>query len=159
MRATCPAHLILLDLMCLMMFGISTKYEAPHCATSSVLLLLSQAQMMNNWQLILPIWTVINNYLNTLHISTVLVSSTGILCRRTFLIRRIYNCGFQIRADDSGGKHLWNLGLLRDYTAVYPRNLSSSYSLPWESEISQKICQLLAAVQRHILTPSTRTRT
>jgi hypothetical protein len=39
-RATFHAHLIRLDLICLMMFGASTKYEAPHCATSSNLLLL-----------------------------------------------------------------------------------------------------------------------
>jgi hypothetical protein len=40
MHATRPNHLILLDLICLKYFGISTKYEAPHCATSSSLLLL-----------------------------------------------------------------------------------------------------------------------
>jgi hypothetical protein len=36
MRATWPSHLIFLDLICLAM---STKYEASHCATSSILLL------------------------------------------------------------------------------------------------------------------------
>jgi hypothetical protein len=36
MRATCPAHLILLGLVCL----TSTNYEAPHCATFSFLLFL-----------------------------------------------------------------------------------------------------------------------
>jgi hypothetical protein len=40
MRATCLTHLILLDLMCLIILGMGTKYEAPHCATSSILLLL-----------------------------------------------------------------------------------------------------------------------
>jgi hypothetical protein len=34
-----------------------------------------------------------------------------------------------------GSRHLWNVGLLRDYTALYPRMLSSSYSLPWEPQI------------------------
>jgi hypothetical protein len=34
------AHLILLDLICLMILEISTNYEASHCATSSVFLLL-----------------------------------------------------------------------------------------------------------------------
>jgi hypothetical protein len=34
---------------------------------------------------------------------------------------------FQIRLDDGGSKHLWNVGqLLRDYTAQYPRRLSPS---------------------------------
>jgi hypothetical protein len=36
MRATCPAHLIRLDLTCLMIWVI-TNYEIPHCATSSIL--------------------------------------------------------------------------------------------------------------------------
>jgi hypothetical protein len=41
------------------------------------------------------------------------------------------------RPNDGGSKHLWNVGLLqRDYTALYPRRLSSSYSPPWEPEIS-----------------------
>jgi hypothetical protein len=38
MRATCPDHLILLDLICLM--GMSTNYEVRHCTTFSILLLL-----------------------------------------------------------------------------------------------------------------------
>jgi hypothetical protein len=40
---------------------------------------------------------------------------------------------------DGGSTYLWNVGLLRDYTALYPRKLSSSYSLPWELEISHGI--------------------
>jgi hypothetical protein len=39
--------------------------------------------------------------------------------------------------DDGGSKHLWNDGLLeREYTALYLRRLSSSYSPPWEPKIS-----------------------
>jgi hypothetical protein len=39
-----------------------------------------------------------------------------------------------------GSAHLWNVGLLqRDYTALYPRRLSSSYSPPWEPEMSKDI--------------------
>jgi hypothetical protein len=37
-----------------------------------------------------------------------------------------------------GSTHVWNVGLLkRDYMALYLRRLLSSYSPPWESEISQ----------------------
>jgi hypothetical protein len=36
MRTTCPTHLIRFCLICLMMSGTSTNYEAPHCATSSI---------------------------------------------------------------------------------------------------------------------------
>jgi hypothetical protein len=37
---------------------------------------------------------------------------------------------------DEGSTHFWNVGLLlRDYTALYPIRLSSSYSPPWELEI------------------------
>jgi hypothetical protein len=39
MRATCPAHVIIFDLMCLMILGIRTNYETPHCATFWILLL------------------------------------------------------------------------------------------------------------------------
>jgi hypothetical protein len=39
--------------------------------------------------------------------------------------------------DDGGSTHLWNVGLLLDYTALYPRRLSSLYPLPWEPEIAQ----------------------
>jgi hypothetical protein len=39
-RATCPTHLIILDLICLMVLGNEENYEAPHCATSSIVLVL-----------------------------------------------------------------------------------------------------------------------
>jgi hypothetical protein len=35
MRATCPAHLILIDFICITILGDKHKYEAPHCATFS----------------------------------------------------------------------------------------------------------------------------
>jgi hypothetical protein len=39
--------------------------------------------------------------------------------------------------DDGGSKYLWNVGkLLPDYTAQEPRTQPSSYSPPWEHEIS-----------------------
>jgi hypothetical protein len=41
------------------------------------------------------------------------------------------------RPDDGGSTHLWNVGLLRrDYAALYPIRLSSSYSPSREPEIS-----------------------
>jgi hypothetical protein len=41
------------------------------------------------------------------------------------------------RPDDGGSKGLWNVGkLLPDYTAQQPRRQLSSYSPPWEPEIS-----------------------
>jgi hypothetical protein len=40
-------------------------------------------------------------------------------------------------SDGGGSKHLWNIGkLLPDYMAQQPRRQPSSYSLPWELEIS-----------------------
>jgi hypothetical protein len=42
------------------------------------------------------------------------------------------------RPDDGGSKILWNIGKLTpDYTAQQPRRQPSSYSSPWEPEISQ----------------------
>jgi hypothetical protein len=42
--------------------------------------------------------------------------------------------------DDGGSMHLWNVGRQSFYTAVYPRRqLWTSYSLPWELEISQDV--------------------
>jgi hypothetical protein len=44
---------------------------------------------------------------------------------------------FLHRPGDGGIVHLWNVGLLqRDYAALYPRMLSSSYSPPRDPEIS-----------------------
>jgi hypothetical protein len=42
------------------------------------------------------------------------------------------------RPDDEGSKHLWNVGkLLPDYKVQIPEDSqSSSYSPPWEPEIS-----------------------
>jgi hypothetical protein len=43
------------------------------------------------------------------------------------------------QGDNGGSTYLWNVGLLRDYTALHPRRLKSSYSQPWEHEISHGI--------------------
>jgi hypothetical protein len=41
------------------------------------------------------------------------------------------------RHDEGGSKYLWNVGeLLPDYTAQQPRRQPSSYSPPWELQIS-----------------------
>jgi hypothetical protein len=39
--------------------------------------------------------------------------------------------------DDGDSKHLWNTGLLQDYTVLYFRRLSLSYLPMWEPEIWQ----------------------
>jgi hypothetical protein len=47
---------------------------------------------------------------------------------------------WDILPPSSGSTHLWNVGRQLFYTAVYPRRqLWTSYSLPWELEISQKL--------------------
>jgi hypothetical protein len=46
-------------------------------------------------------------------------------------------CFHHHRSDDGGCTHLWNVGIIqRDYTTLYPRKLSFSYSQPWEPEIT-----------------------
>jgi hypothetical protein len=41
------------------------------------------------------------------------------------------------RLDDGGSTHVWNVGRHQfDCTALYPRRLWTSYSAPWEPEIS-----------------------
>jgi hypothetical protein len=48
------------------------------------------------------------------------------------------------RPDDGGSKHLWNIGkLLPDYTAQQPTKRPSSYSPPWESQISRTLTLFL----------------
>jgi hypothetical protein len=37
-----------------------------------------------------------------------------------------------IHRPDGGSTHIWNVDLLRDYTARYPRRLSYSHSPPWK---------------------------
>jgi hypothetical protein len=44
---------------------------------------------------------------------------------------------------DGGSIHLWNIGLLHDYTELCCRKLLSSYSLLWEPEISRWNIQFL----------------
>jgi hypothetical protein len=46
-------------------------------------------------------------------------------------------CYWATSPDDGGSKNLWNIGkLLPDYTAQHPRSQPTSYSPPWEPEIS-----------------------
>jgi hypothetical protein len=45
--------------------------------------------------------------------------------------------------DDGGSTYLWNVGRQLFYTAVHPRRqIRTSYSPPWELEISQEITRL-----------------
>jgi hypothetical protein len=55
---------------------------------------------------------------------------------------------FLHRPDDGCSTHLWNTGQrLVDYTEQHPRKQSSSYSLPWEPEISRSTkCRTLFEV-------------
>jgi hypothetical protein len=51
---------------------------------------------------------------------------------------------WDVRPDDGGSEHLWNFGkFLPNYTAQHPRRQSSSYSPPWEPEVSPKLRNLL----------------
>jgi len=46
-------------------------------------------------------------------------------------------CSLGDRPYDESSAHLWNGGLLQqNYTKLYSRRLSSSYSPPWETETS-----------------------
>jgi hypothetical protein len=63
--------------------------------------------------------------------------------------------------DDGGSNHLWNVGIYQwDYTALYTRRLSSSYSPPWEPEMSHEVPTILlnASIHsfHHILCHSTK---
>jgi hypothetical protein len=40
-------------------------------------------------------------------------------------------------SDDGGSMHIWNVGVLWNYKALYSRKLSSLYSPQWKPEISQ----------------------
>jgi hypothetical protein len=53
-----------------------------------------------------------------------------------FWLRRWESTGMIHHPDDGRSTRVWNVGQLqRDYTALYPRRLSSSYSTPWEPQI------------------------
>jgi len=53
-------------------------------------------------------------------------------------ITSIFLCLGLLIPDDGGSTHLWNVGRQSIYTAVQPRRqLWTSYSPPWELEISQ----------------------
>jgi hypothetical protein len=54
------------------------------------------------------------------------------------------------QGDDWGSKLLWNVVILQqDYTALYPRQLSSLYSPSWKPETSH--CWLILTFRRNIL--------
>jgi hypothetical protein len=65
--------------------------------------------------------------------------SSGIYCRVKWLSTDVSEvCTASIIPDDGGSTHLWNVGRQSFYMAVYPRRqLWTSYSPPWELEISQ----------------------
>jgi hypothetical protein len=48
------------------------------------------------------------------------------------------------QGDDRGSTHLWNVGpLQRDYTALHPRKPKTSYSPPWEPEVSHSYHEVI----------------
>jgi hypothetical protein len=62
------------------------------------------------------------------------------LVQRNFDSRVVIISSAHIIPDDGGSTHLWNVGRQLFYTAVHPRRqLWTSYSPPWELEISQKL--------------------
>jgi hypothetical protein len=52
------------------------------------------------------------------------------------------------RPDDANCMDLWNVGLHQDYTVIYSKRLSSSYSQPWEQGISHGVCLCYAGTLR-----------
>jgi hypothetical protein len=59
-------------------------------------------------------------------------------CTLVGVYRRFSNASCLHHQGGDSSTHLWNVGILqRDYTALYPRRLSSSYSPPWEPNILQ----------------------
>jgi hypothetical protein len=67
-------------------------------------------------------------------------------------------CYLRYQCDDDGSsKHLGNIAkLLPDYTVQHPRRQSSSYSLPWQREISQENCimrsLIICTIPAHLIT-------
>jgi hypothetical protein len=53
---------------------------------------------------------------------------------------RCFRDAYCLQQHGDGSTHLWNVGLLRDYTASYLITLSSADSPPWEPEISHWEC-------------------
>jgi hypothetical protein len=52
---------------------------------------------------------------------------------------KINRSQFIHRPEDGGSTHLWNVGILPDYTALYPRRLPSPYLPLWQPKISLSI--------------------
>jgi hypothetical protein len=122
----------------------------------------------HSWYVLTPVRAyLLTHLLDQAHASATVLVQIGVVCKRSFytggpiLTRKMttfcdiapcspvahrrfigaYNLHHQ--GDNGGSTHLWNVSqLLRDYTAHYLRRLSSSYSLPWEPEISTETCSL-----------------
>jgi hypothetical protein len=67
--------------------------------------------------------------------------SSGMYCRaKIFVNRRFRGTCCLVIPDDGGSTYLWNVGRQLFYTAVHPRRqFWTSYSQPWELEISHNI--------------------
>jgi hypothetical protein len=80
---------------------------------------------------------LIARHLSQLHISKMTAFWGVALCNLVEVYRRFRGACCLHRPVDGGSKYLWNVGnLLPDYTAQQPRKQLSSYSPPWEPEIS-----------------------
>jgi hypothetical protein len=74
---------------------------------------------------------------------TMTVLCDGVQCISAEIDRRFRGAYcFHRLLDDTGSKLFWNVCLFqRDHMTLYPRKLSSSYSPPWEPEISHASSQ------------------